>query len=201
MTGKNNDQLIAVTGGIGSGKSRVCCCLAKLCRKPVIDLDLICRQLLVQEAPGWLALKKQINQRFFTACGELDRSLFRSAIFQDDQLRRQVDALLHPLARDEMFRQTAQLHGLVFVEIPLLFEAGWHRDVQHIVVVYAEQAVRVQRIVRRDQVSENQAVREILAQYCLARKALQADHLIENSCSWQSTSLQLRHLAKTQGWR
>lgn len=194
-------QLIAITGGIGSGKSRVCNGLATLCRRPRIDLDTVCRQLLDIGAPGWQALKKNIDSCFFTPDGKLDRSAFRRAIFKDELLRRQVDGLLHPLARAEMHNQAAQQHGPVFVEIPLLFEAGWHRDVDRIVVVYAEQAVRLQRIMRRDQVSEDQAGREIQTQSCLARKALRAHHLIENSCSWQTTSLQLRHLSKIQKWR
>ena len=193
--------LIAVTGGIGSGKSRVCSALSALCRRPLIDIDLICRQMLAVDAPGWQALRGSLDSCFFDPKGELDRPAFRTAIFRDRQLRRQVDALLHPLARAEMSRQAAQLHGPVFVEIPLLFEAGWHRDVDRIVVVYAEQAIRIQRITSRDRVSEEQACREIQAQSCLARKALQADYLIENSSSWQTTSLQLRHLSKVQGWR
>ncbi len=194
-------QLIAVTGGIGSGKSRVCNDLAMLCRRPLLDLDMICRDLLDVEAPGWQALKKNIDSCFFAIAGELDRPAFRRAIFKDKLLRRQVDGLLHPLARAEMNDRAAQLRGPVFVEIPLLFEAGWHRDVDRIVVVYAEQAVRLKRIIRRDRVSEGQARREIQAQACLARKALLAHHLIENSCSWQTTSLQLRHLSKAQEWR
>ena len=197
--GSRQLQTIGITGGIGSGKSRVCSYLAKLCRLPVVDLDRICRQLLVTGEPGWLALKGIVEDHFFTASGELDRKAFRSALFADDRLRSRVDALLHPLARAEMAEQISGAGSSVLVEIPLLFEAGWHDDVQRIVVVYADATVRCQRIVDRDHVSAEQARQAVFAQHSLVEKALQANHVIDNSCSWQDTCLQLRHLAGCLG--
>jgi len=188
-------HIIAITGGIGSGKSKVCRYLASLCRLPIVDLDRICRQLLVTGAPGWQALKERVDGHFFTVSGELDRIAFRKALFADAELRNRVDALLHPLARKEMAAQVSCHSGPVLVEIPLLFEAGWQEDMQRIVVVYADPEVRVQRIVSRDNVSAEQARQEICAQYSLAEKALQAHHVIDNSGSWQETCLQLCHLA------
>ncbi len=187
-------HIIAITGGIGSGKSKVCSHLAQLCQLPVVDLDRICRQLLVTGAPGWLALKERVDDHFFTVSGELDRVDFRKALFTDAELRSRVDALLHPLAQKKMVEQVSRHSGPVLVEIPLLFEAGWQDDVQRIVVVYADPEVRNQRIVSRDNVSAEQARNEICAQYSLAEKALQAHHVIDNSGSWQETCLQLRHL-------
>ena len=188
-------HIIAITGGIGSGKSKVCSYLASLCRLPVVDLDRICRQLLVPGEPGWLALKEVLNDQFFTVSGELDRRAFRKTLFADDELRSRVDTLLHPLARKEMTEQVSRYNGPVLVEIPLLFEAGWQDNVQLIVVVYANPEVRVERIVSRDNVSAEQARQEVCAQYSLAEKASQAHHVIDNSNSWQQTCLQLRHLA------
>ena len=194
-------QAIGITGGIGSGKSRVCNYLAKLCRLPIVDLDQICRQLLVQGASGWLALKENIDECFFGPSGELDRIAFRAALFAEDSLRSRVDALLHPLARVEMAKQVSAIDGSVLVEIPLLFEAGWRKDVQQVVVVYADPVVRLQRIVGRDHISAEQARQAISAQRCLVEKALSAHHVIDNSFSWPDTCLQLRHLAGCLGCR
>lgn len=188
-------QAIGITGGIGSGKSRVCNYLAKLCQLPIVDLDRICRQLLVQGAPGWLVLKENIDEFFFGPSGELDRKAFRAALFAEDRLRGRVDALLHPLARVEMAKQVSAIDGSVLIEIPLLFEAGWHKDVQQIVVVYADPVVRLQRIVDRDHISDEQARQAVSVQHCLVEKALHANHVIDNSFSWPETCLQLRHLA------
>jgi len=194
-------RTIGITGGIGSGKSRVCGYLAQLCRLPIVDLDRICRQLLEPGAAGWLALKENIDECFFGPTGDLDRTAFRTALFADDRLRSLVDALIHPLARVAMAEQLSRVAGFVLIEIPLLFEAGWHEDVQQVVVVYAEPSVCRQRIVDRDHVTCEQARQAVSAQYSLVEKALRAHHVIDNSNSWPDTCLQLRHLAGYLGCR
>lgn len=192
---------IGITGGIGSGKSRVCGYLAQLCRLPIVDLDVICRQLLEPGAAGWLALKENIDQSYFGPAGDLDRTAFRTALFADERLRNRVDALVHPLARVELTRQVSGVGGPVLAEIPLLFESGWHGDVQQIVVVYADPSVCRQRIIDRDHVTFEQAGQAVAAQYPLVDKAMQAHHVIDNSNCWQDTCLQLRHLADCLGCR
>jgi dephospho-CoA kinase len=190
-------ELIGITGGIGSGKSRACQYLAQLSGWPLLDLDQICRQLLLPQAPGWLALKKLLPADFFTANGELNRPKLREAIFADAALRQQIDSLLHPLAKQGMTAQAARLNApLVLAEIPLLFEAGWQDSVSQIVVVYADESVRLRRIMERDQVSEEQAKRAIAAQMPLEDKARLADHCVDNSGDWASTCGQLRHVAR-----
>lgn len=201
MKSKGRAQAIGITGGIGSGKSRVCSYLAQLCRFPVIDLDLICKQLLLIDAPGWLGLKQILGDHFFFPSGEIERRIFRNALFADAQLRKRVDVLLHPLARAEMAEQVDRTGGSVLIEIPLLFEAGWQDDVQLIVVVYADPAVRLQRIVSRDNVSNEQAQQAIAAQHSLLEKALLAEHVIDNSGNWQATCLQVQDLADCLGCR
>jgi len=186
---------IGITGGIGSGKSQSCSYLADLCSLPVIDLDQICRQLLDTGQPGWQALKKELGRHFFHPSGRLDREKMRQALFADEQLRSTVNSLVHPLARDEMARQISRVGGMVLIEIPLLFEAGWHGDIERIVVVYADPTVCCRRVVLRDQVSFQQARQAVLAQRCLLEKALQAHHVIDNSGCWAESCLQLRHLA------
>lgn len=189
-------ELIGITGGIGSGKSRACRFLADLVGWPLLDIDQICRALLQPDMPGWLALRQALGRAFFTA-GELNRPKLREAIFADAALRQQVDCLLHPLAQQAMLQQAGQQNTpLILAEIPLLFEAGWQDSVSQIVVVYADETVRLRRIMERDQVSEEQAWRAIAAQMPLADKARLADHLIDNSSVWESTCAQLRHVAK-----
>jgi dephospho-CoA kinase len=201
LQAKGAAQTIAVTGGIGSGKSRVCRYLADICQLPVVDLDRICRQLLQPGGRGWQALKEHIDERFFDPAGDLDRAAFRSALFADNELRSRVDGLIHPLARQEMTAQVTSISGPVLVEIPLLFEAGWNEDVDLIVVVYADSSVCCRRIVERDHVTVAQAMQAISAQHCLVEKALLADHVIDNSFSWQATCLQIRQLADYLGCR
>ncbi len=191
-------ELIGITGGIGSGKSRACRFLVDLCGWPLLNLDQICRELLLPEMPGWLALRQALGRNFFTTAGELNRPKLREAIFADAALRQQVDSLLHPLAKQAMLQQAAQQTApLVLAEIPLLFEAGWQDCVSRIVVVYADEAVRLRRIMERDQVSEEQAKRAIAAQMPLKDKARLADYLVDNSGDWEETCEQLRQVAES----
>jgi dephospho-CoA kinase len=190
-------EIIGITGGIGSGKSRVCACLAELSGWPLLDADQICRQLLMPQAAGWLALRQLLTDAFFLPSGELDRKRLRQAIFADPALRRQIDSLIHPLAKQEMLLQAAQQTApIVLAEIPLLFEAGWQNSVSQIVVVYADEAVRLRRIMARDQVSEEQARLAIAAQMLVEDKAKLADHCVDNSGNWEETCAQLRHVAE-----
>ena len=189
-----NKQLIGITGGIGSGKSRVCRFWAKHFSLPVIDLDAICKSLLNVGEPGWQAIQDCFGDRFFTEDAEIDRPLLRQTLFADNELRRQVDNLLHPLARKIMGQRVRQLKSqVVLVEIPLLFEAGWSGDVDAVVVVFAGTEVRCRRIVERDKVNSAQAMQAIRSQMSLADKVMSADHVIDNSGDWLDTCLQIIH--------
>ncbi len=201
MLTPDESRIIGITGGIGSGKSRVCRYLARLCQIPVIDLDEICRQLLHSGHAGWQVLRTVIDKKFFLPSGDLDRELFREELFLDKSLRRKVDKILHPLAQKEMKCQTGKYQGLVLAEIPLLFEAGWQDVVDFIVVVSADEATRVERIVQRDQVTEEQARAAIRAQLPLEEKASRAHYVVTNAGSWKKTCQQLNLLTEVLGCR
>ena len=190
-------MLIGITGGICSGKSRVAAYWARCFQLELIDLDAICKELLKPGQPGWQALKQLHGDRFFTTKGLLDRQRFRTELFSDQRLRKEIDAMLHPLARAQMHRQYQRAEKYpVLVEIPLLFEAGWQQEVDRIVVVYAAEEIRCNRIVHRDRVSRRDAEQAMSIQWSLRRKLMAADHGIDNSSSWFNTCLQVMHLGR-----
>ena len=188
---------IGITGGIGSGKSRVAAYWAARFGLSLINLDLLCRELLDQGQPGWQALAERFGDIFFLSDGSLDRAALRKALFSRPTLRREVDRLLHPLARRRMHTQVGQAGGeVVLVEIPLLFEAGWERDVDRIVLVFAHDRARIRRLVDRDAINGQDAARALASQWDLAKKIFAADHVIDNQGMWQDTCLQILHLAR-----
>lgn len=188
--------LIGITGGIGSGKSTVGRFWSLHYNLPLFDLDAMCRLLFEKSEPGWKALKNFTGGSFFTADGELDRKRLRSVIFQDDELRSQVNELIHPLALQLMQRAVVGLHApLALVDVPLLYEAGWQDEFQRVVVVFADRETCCRRTVSRDGVSGEEALRALRSQLSLAEKALRADHVIDNSGCWLRTRLQAAHLA------
>lgn len=180
--------LLGITGGIGSGKSSVSRLLASYCRAPLVDIDGCCRQLLERDQPGWLALRAGFWDDFFLQDGGIDRVALRERIFRDADVRRQIDALLHPLAREAMRREVINARSpLVFVDIPLLYEAGWQADVDAVLVVNARRGAQCCRIMRRDGVSRRKAAQAIAAQMNLTEKARRADFVIDNSGAWSAT--------------
>jgi len=129
-----------------------------------------------------------LGDTFFLPNGEVDRVGLRERIFQDADVRRQVDALLHPLALEAMRLEISRWCApLVLVEIPLLYEAGWQKEVDAVLVVHARRGVQCCRIMRRDGVSRRKATQAIAAQVDLGEKARQADFVIDNSGTWTVT--------------
>jgi dephospho-CoA kinase len=184
--------LLGVTGGIASGKSSVSRLLSSYCQAPLVDVDQCCRHLLERNQPGWFALRAVLGDSFFLQSGELDRSVLRDHIFADADFRRQVDAVLHPLAREAMRRDVALCKTpLVLVDIPLLYEADWQGDVDAVLVVYARRGAQCCRIMRRDGVTRRKAIQAIAAQMNIGEKAKRADFVIDNSGRWSTTREQV----------
>ena len=196
-TGREGPALVAITGGMGSGKSTVSRFWADFMDLPRIDIDAVCRQLLAREQPGWQALRALLPAVFFTAPGDLDRRQLRSALFADAALRAEVNRRLHPLAQERMRLLADQAIGLmVLVDVPLLYEAGWQDRFACCVVVYAERATCCRRLIARDRISAEEAARSMAAQLPLADKVMLADHVIDNSGCWLHARLQVTHLAR-----
>jgi len=187
---------IGVTGGIGSGKSRVSRFWSAYAGWPLVDIDLLCRDLLEVGKPGWVALREALGERFFCPDGNLDRPCLRSAIFADDALRHQVDAIMHPLARDLLLGKAERMEGPVLVDVPLLFEAGWLDLFRRTVVVYAGPQTCCRRVSSRDRVSTGETLKAIAAQMDMDTKAMLADHVVDNRYCWLLTRAQVVHLAE-----
>lgn len=190
---------IALTGGIGSGKSCVAGILGNALMVPVVSTDAICRNLLQPGALAWQAVRQKWQERFLCADGAINRPLLREAVFKDSDLRQALENILHPLVRSEvkMYMSAAEKtgEGLV-VEVPLLFEVGWQADFDCTIAVYAPQAICLQRITRRDAVDIEQARGILAAQMDPDLKAAKADFVINNSGLWVQTAQQVYRLAR-----
>jgi len=201
VTQQAQTSVVAVSGGMGSGKSSVAVYLCEISGARGLNADTICRRLLEPEEPGWLAVRKAFGERFFLADKRIDRFLLRKVLFEDHVFRRELDAILHPLARTEInecIKKESDRHlqtpARIVVEVPLLYEAHWEHDFSQVVVVYADATACLRRIMLRDRISEAEAEKAIGSQMSLPHKALLADHVIDNSGSWSDTCLQIMHL-------
>jgi dephospho-CoA kinase len=196
-------SVVAVTGGMGSGKSSVAGYLCEISGARGLSADTLCRQLLEPGAAGWLALRKTFGERFFLADQSIDRPLLRKVLFEDSAFRHELNALLHPLVRNEIADRIEKERGDLsearsqtrfVVEVPLLYEARWEHDFSQVVVAYANEKACRRRIMLRDGISEAEAEKAMATQMSLPHKARLADHVIDNSGVWPDTCLQIEHL-------
>jgi len=190
-------HLIAVTGGIGTGKSKVCRFWASCASLPLVDVDQVCAELLGKGNKGWQAIRDEYGGTFFLQDCRIDRKKLRTAIFSDATVRLKVNSLIHPLAFDRIFEMISRCESdTVIIDVPLLFEASWENHFDSLVVVFADPEICCRRIVSRDGIDPAEAGKTILSQMPLLEKIMLADHVINNSGCWTATILEIVHLAK-----
>ena len=151
-----------------------------------MDADEIAREVV---QPGRWAYRRVLaafGKRVLNSDGTLDRALLRRLIFEDSALRRKLNAATHlpiivELLRQIAFQRLVRWAPLVVLDAPLLFETGLQRICRYVVVVACTEAVQIERLMARDKVSEEEALRSIRAQLPLATKMQRADCIITNN--------------------
>jgi dephospho-CoA kinase len=191
---------IGLTGGIASGKSRVAGMLAPLLNCVHLDADETCRQLLEPEAEGWQGLTMIFGSKYITEDGSINRSVLRKDLFTDEELRRTINSIIHPLVKREIITQMDRIIAFdstskVLVEVPLLYEVGWENLFDTVVVVYADYETCLNRLMDRDGKDKTTAAKEMESQLDLAEKVIKADYVIDNSGVLSDTNKQVKHLA------
>lgn len=174
---------IGLTGGIASGKSTVARRFAEL-RVPVVDADEAARAVVAAGTPGLAAVLARFGPGVLADDGTLERRRLRDLVFADAVARGDLEAILHPLIRAEMQRREDSSAGPYLVlAIPLLIEGrlrGEPSRVDRILVVDADEAEQIARLVRRDGGSPDQARAILAAQASRAERAALADDLLPN---------------------
>lgn len=172
---------VALTGGIASGKSTVANLFAAL-GVPVIDTDVIAREVVEPGQPALAAVVKAFGSEVLDGDGRLDRRRLRERIFADAGARERLNAILHPAIRAEMERQSQTAGGRYQVlVIPLLTEGGGRGHVDRVLLVDVPEALQVERLMMRDGVSREQAVASLNAQATRAQRLAMADDVLRNS--------------------
>ena len=179
-------RTIGLTGGIGSGKSVVTALLRRR-GVPVLDADEIVRDLQEPGAEGLARLVEAFGRGILQPSGELDRGALGRLVFGDDEVRRRVEAILHPLVRERMAAGQAAAEargaGVVVHDIPLLFEARNPSGFDATVLVYAPPEVQRKRLVELRGMTAADAQARIRAQMPMEEKRRLATHVIDNTGS------------------
>lgn len=190
---------IAVTGGLGSGKSTVSRILASYLQCELLDTDQLCRQQLQPGNEGLEKLKESFGERFLCADGTLDRQYLRLATFENHEVKTQLENILHPLVRkiiDVRFKEKELQGEHLVVEVPLLYEVQWQDDFDECVVVYTPETIVYERVALRSGLRFSE-IRSILkAQLPIEEKRKYTKFIIDNSGTFASTLLQTANLSR-----
>lgn len=186
---------VGLTGGIATGKSTVAAAFRKL-GAPVLDADGVARELCEPGEPGLVALVDALGISILDASGRLDRVALRRRVFSDNDLRRKVEALLHPLILERMENIVAGLEApYCILEIPLLAESGRARElVDRILVVDCPERIQVARLRARDHSSQAEAVCILAAQASREDRLAIADDILDNTGTLDALEDQIRTL-------
>lgn len=183
MSGAQNHSplLIALTGGIASGKSAVAELFARL-DVPVLDTDQIARDVVAPGMPALGQIVAEFGADILDKQGRLDRARMRERVFSDPAQRRKLEAITHPAIREELARRSRAAGGDYQVHvIPLLVETGRAEAYDRVLVVDCPQEAQIARLVARDGASRQQAEEMLAAQVSREERLNAAHDVIENT--------------------
>lgn len=170
---------IGITGGIGSGKTMVCSILENM-GYPVYYSDIEAKKIVDSDPEIKRKLIDLLGSKVYSSTG-LNRKFLADKIFKNEDLREKVNAIIHPQVRS-YFNIWAdhQTTSLVFNEAAILFETGAYKNFDRMILITAPEEVRMQRVMKRDQVSKDEVVQRMNNQWKDEQKVLLADFIIVN---------------------
>lgn len=172
---------VALTGGIGSGKTAASHIFAEL-GATIIDADVVSRELVKPGRPALKMIIQEFGEDLLDSYGELDRSLLRRRVFSKPDRRHRLESILHPLIRDTMWQQAKQANApYVMLVIPLLYENQAHYPVNRILLIDVPVAMQRSRVKERDQLKNDEIDRILASQSSREQRLQLADDVIHNT--------------------
>ena len=176
-------KIIGITGGIASGKSTVTNFLRKQGLQ-VVDADAVVHQLQKPGGRLFKALVQHFGQKIILENGELNRPLLASLIFSNPDEREWSKSTQGEIIREELATlrdQLAQTEEIFFMDIPLLFEQDYSAWFDETWLVYVDRDVQVERLMKRDHLSKDEAEFRLVAQWPSEKKKDLASHVLNNN--------------------
>ncbi|MDR9443449.1 MAG: dephospho-CoA kinase [Microbacteriaceae bacterium] len=186
------DLLVALTGGIASGKSTVAAMLEKL-GATVIDSDLVAREVVAVGSEGAEEISNVFGEELFSD-GQLNRAKLAEIVFGDPQKRLKLENILHPLIRTRSNYLFEKAEGVVIYQIPLLVESKHDYQFDYVVTVEASEQTRIKRLIETREMNEAEAISRLSSQ--TSRKAREeiANQVIDSDCSLVELELAVNQL-------
>jgi len=172
--------VVAITGGIGSGKS-VVSRLLRVMGTPVYDTDVQARRLMLSDPAIKEALTGLLGAEAYLADGSLNKPLLAQYLFASAQHNQQINDIVHPVVRQDLRRWVAEHpEKVVAFESAILYESGFHAEASCVWMVYAPQEARLQRVAERDGLRPEQVAQRMERQMPDEEKCRRADIVLAN---------------------
>ncbi len=187
---------IALTGGIATGKSYVARKLGEA-GVPVVDADVLARDVVAPGTPGLAAIRARFGDDVLQSNGSLDRKRLGEIVFGDAAARRDLETITHPAVRagiDRFFAGLSAATAFAVADIPLLFETGREGDFDRVIVAACPPDVQIERVMKRDGLTPDEAERRSAAQLPIAEKVQRADYVIWTTGSFEETNQQVHQI-------
>ncbi|MGO4942926.1 dephospho-CoA kinase [Ruoffia tabacinasalis] len=194
-------KAIAITGSIATGKSTVSKYLIQQ-GYPVIDTDIISRVVVEKGTVGLERLKENFGEDIIQADGTLNRKALGNIVFNDEASKEKLNQILHPLiskeSKERMAAYKEEGHSLIFVDIPLYYEVDIDIPTDAVWLVYVSPDIQLERLMKRNQIGEEDARQLISNQISIEDKAKWSEIVIDNSNTPEETHKQVDQLLKAE---
>jgi dephospho-CoA kinase len=191
---------IALTGGMGTGKSHVRAVFAAL-GVPTIDADTLARDVVAHGTPGFDAVVATFGRGILTPDGDLDRRALGALVFADPGKRHDLEKILHPAIKgaiDQWFAALDQAaQPFAIADIPLLYEVGLDKEYDAVIVTACAPQTQVRRIMARDNLDAAAVQGRLAAQLPIEEKVKRATYVIDTNGSLVQTNAQVHKLYQT----
>jgi len=192
--------IIGLTGGIVGGKSTV----ATMCRDlgaKIIDADILGHSVILPYKPAWKKIVKLFGEDILGNDRTIDREKLGKIVFADQVLLKKLNEMTHPeiiklikkeinLARSKTYNQ----EKILVIDAALIYEAKIDRLMDKIIVVYIDEDEQIKRLIKRNNLSKDEALQRVKSQIPMKEKIKMADYVIDNSNSLDTTREQVKKI-------
>ncbi|MBM7855052.1 dephospho-CoA kinase [Desulfohalotomaculum tongense] len=192
--------VIGLTGGIASGKTTVANYLAQLGAK-IIDADAVAREVVTPGSPALREIVRAFGPGVLHTDKTLNRKKLAAIVFNDPSALQKLNGITHPriteivLNKINAFKRNSNSpQDMLLLMAPLLIEVGLHKLVDKVWVVHIDAGTQLQRVMERDNLTKDEALKRINAQLPESHRLKYAHEIIDNSGSWENTRKQIEKL-------
>jgi len=191
--------IIGLTGGIVSGKTTVADMFREL-GADIIDADIIAREVVRPKEKAWEKIVKHFGVGILRENQEINRKKLGNIVFSDKNKLKLLNQITHPEITEVIKKKLENIinnnnrNNVCIVDVPLLFETGFENMMNKIIVVYLDPKKQINRLMKRNNLTREDALKRIKTQIPIEEKVKMADYIIDNSNSLEYTKKQVLHL-------